>query len=79
MAEDRLDLLAKENMRVPTLALMASEDSLCPPDAMRWVADQLPHGALRTIPGSHSVYYEDPATWNAAVLAFLAESHSAGP
>jgi 3-oxoadipate enol-lactonase len=71
MAEDRLDLLALEELKAPTLVLMASEDSLCPPSAMAEVVSRLPNGRLQVIPGSHSVYYESPDTWNYAVLAFL--------
>ena len=79
MAEDRLDLLALEKFSVPTLVLMAARDEFCPPEAMWDVVERLPHGRLRVIPGNHSVYYEDPATWNDAVLSFLRLKHCGTP
>jgi 3-oxoadipate enol-lactonase len=78
MAEDRLDLLPLEALKVPTLVLMASEDTLCPPSAMAGVVSRLPNGRLQVIRGSHSVYYESPDTWNNAVLTFLSEGCSRG-
>ena len=71
MANDRLDLLPLESLETPTLVLMAAEDELCPPDAMRAVADRLPNGTLEVIPGGHSAYYETPDKWNNSVLEFL--------
>jgi 3-oxoadipate enol-lactonase len=71
MAEDRLDLLPLEQMKVPTLVLMASEDTLCPPSAMAGLVSRLQNGRLQVIEGSHSAYYESPDIWNEAVLAFL--------
>lgn len=72
MAEDCLDLLPLEDMPVPTLALMAADDELCPPFAMESFVARLPDGRLEVIPGSHSAYYERPESWNKAVLDFLA-------
>jgi pimeloyl-ACP methyl ester carboxylesterase len=43
---------------------------------MQWVADRLPHGRMRVVPGGHSAYYENPAIWNDAVLKFLADAAS---
>jgi 3-oxoadipate enol-lactonase len=76
MAEDRLDLRETGHLTMPVLALMASGDRLCPPAAMQWVAERLPRGSLQRIPGSHSVYYEDPPVWNRAVLEFLGRAYS---
>ena len=75
MAGDRLDLLDLEKLTMPVLALMAADDALCPPHAMRDLVHRLPHGQLQIIPGSHSAYYERPETWNDAVLEFL-DSHA---
>lgn len=72
MAEDRLDRLPLEGLAVPTLILMASGDSLCPPSAMTELAARLPNGRLQVIEGEHSVYFEAPDLWNKAVLDFLA-------
>ena len=74
MADDRLDLLDLEQLAVPTLVLMASDDNLCPPTAMSGLVWRLPRAKLKVIPGSHSVYYEQPPIWNEAVLAFLRET-----
>jgi len=74
MANDRLDLLPLEGMNVPTLALMAEGDALCPPPAMKPMIDRLPNGRLQIVAGSHSVYYESPEIWNSAVLEFLAQN-----
>lgn len=78
MAEDRLDLLPLEHMPTPTLALMAADDELCPPAAMKSLVARLANGTLQIIPGSHSAYYERPESWNKAVLDFLA-SHQTQP
>jgi pimeloyl-ACP methyl ester carboxylesterase len=77
MAEDRLDLLPLEELRVPTLVLMASEDMLCPPSAMTGFVSRLPKGRLQVIRGGHSAYYETPEIWNEPVLAFV--SANCGP
>jgi 3-oxoadipate enol-lactonase len=71
MAEDRLDLLPLEQLKGPTLVLMASDDTLCPPAAMAGLVSRLQNGRLQVLQGSHSVYYESPDIWNEAVLAFL--------
>jgi 3-oxoadipate enol-lactonase len=72
MAEDRLDLLPLEQLKVPTLVLVASEDTLCPPSAMAGLVSRLQNGQLQVLQGNHSVYYESPDIWNEAVLAHLA-------
>ena len=77
MAEDRLDLRALEKLTVPTLVLMAADDVLCPPAAMRDFVERIPHGTLQIIPGGHSAYYEAPDIWNEAVLNFLVTGHRA--
>jgi pimeloyl-ACP methyl ester carboxylesterase len=71
MADDRLDRLELSDLAIPTLVLMAEDDVLCPPSAMSPVVERLPVATLQRIPGGHSAYYEDPVTWNRAVLAFL--------
>ena len=71
MAEDRFDETALRTLPVPTLVVMASDDLLCPPGAMRPVVDDLPDGRLVEVAGGHSAYYEDPDAWNAVVLGFL--------
>jgi 3-oxoadipate enol-lactonase len=62
-------------VRAPTLVVAAQGDSLCPPDVMRKTAEQIPLSEFVTLPGEHSVYFEDPETWNDAVISFIA-THS---
>jgi pimeloyl-ACP methyl ester carboxylesterase len=71
MAEDRLDQLDFTAMVVPTLVLMAQDDDLCPPAAMKGLVARLPLARLHVVPGSHSAYYEKPEGWNGALLEFL--------
>jgi 3-oxoadipate enol-lactonase len=73
MAEDRLDLLPLETLMIPTLILMASDDTLCPPSAMADLALRLPNSRLEVIEGHHSAYFEVPELWNAAVQTFLSD------
>jgi 3-oxoadipate enol-lactonase len=71
MAADSFDRDVLAALPVPTLVLMAAGDPLCPAEAMEPVVARLPNAQLVEIPGGHSVYYEDPTTWNATVLGFL--------
>ncbi len=71
LADDRFPVEALADLAVPTLVLAADADELCPPTAMKPLADLVRNGEFVALPGSHSLYYEDPAAWNAAVLAFL--------
>jgi hypothetical protein len=38
---------------------------------MEAMVEGMADAGLAVVPGGHSVYYEDPETWNAAVLGFL--------
>lgn len=57
----------------PTLVL-AGEKDLIQPAHTRLIASSLPHGQVHIFPGlSHYAPREDPAAFNAAVLAFLGQ------
>jgi pimeloyl-ACP methyl ester carboxylesterase len=60
--------------RVPTLVLSGSDDLLFPPEVMRSVARDIPGAALESFDGAgHSIYFEMPERFNAAVGEFLAK------
>jgi pimeloyl-ACP methyl ester carboxylesterase len=71
MANHRFDESAVRALPVPTFVVAASEDELCPPHAMEAMVEGMADAGLAVVPGGHSVYYEDPETWNSAVLGFL--------
>lgn len=59
---------------LPTLVVGGENDQLVPPPVLRHVAGLLPGARLRLIAGlGHSTYFEDAATFNALVGAFLEE------
>ena len=61
-------------LALPVLFIVGSEDPLFPPPAVHAAAALLPDARVVEIPGTgHSPYFEDPASWNAAVLSFLSE------
>jgi pimeloyl-ACP methyl ester carboxylesterase len=60
-------------IQAPTLVL-AGEKDVIQPAHTRLIASSLPHGQARIFPGlTHYAPHEDPAAFNAAVLAFLAQ------
>lgn len=59
---------------VPALVVVGEEDALSPPDVAQAMCDALPAGRLARIPrAGHLSSLEDPAAFNAALRAFLAE------
>jgi pimeloyl-ACP methyl ester carboxylesterase len=61
-------------VRAPTLVMAAAEDVLTPVMLSQEIAAAIPGARLTVLPrGNHAVQIEDPETFNAAVLAFLAE------
>ena len=59
---------------VPTLFLVGSEDMLTPPPILKRVHEIIAGSRFVEVPErGHSVYFEDPAAFNEAVGAFLAE------
>jgi 3-oxoadipate enol-lactonase len=71
MAADRFPAL--DTLDVHTLVLMAADDPLCPPEALRPAVEAMPDAAMVVLSGGHSAYYENPVAWNAAVVDFLRE------
>ncbi|KRA31098.1 MULTISPECIES: alpha/beta fold hydrolase [unclassified Nocardioides] len=62
-------------IQVPTFVVAAHGDRLCPPTVMSTTANLIPHAEFQVLQGEHSVYFEDPKTWNTAVINFIS-SHS---
>ncbi len=57
---------------LPFLLVVGDDDSLCPPSAMRLVADQIPGADLQVIADAgHSPYFERPEEWTEFVGMFL--------
>lgn len=60
-------------LTVPTLFLVGSEDGLTPPEIIRRVHEIVPGSQYDEVAGcGHSVYFEDPETFNRIVGTFLA-------
>lgn len=59
-------------IRVPVLAVAGEEDTLTPPSEARRIAEGVPDGRLRLLPGAgHLSNLEDPAAFAAALRHFL--------
>ncbi len=59
---------------IPTMMVLGEQDLLFPPEALRAVARLIPGSQVREFPGAgHSVYFEQPAAFNAAVGEFIAQ------
>ena len=72
LEHDTLDRLG--GVSAPTLVLAAAEDVLTPVYLSREIADAIAGARLVVLPnGNHAVQIEDPETFNAAVLDFLAD------
>ena len=62
--------------RVPTLLLACEHDVLFPSEAIHEVAEQIPGAEVYDFKGvGHSSYFEDAATFNRVVGAFLDKHH----
>jgi 3-oxoadipate enol-lactonase len=61
------------HVRAPSLVLAAAEDVLTPVSFSQEIAAAIPNATLVVLPhGGHAVQIEDPESFNAAVLEFLA-------
>ena len=59
-------------LEVPTLFIVGGDDVLTPPEILRTMHAALPGSTLIEVPGcGHSVYFEQPDVFNAAVLDFI--------
>ena len=69
-ADSRPELRA---IRVPTLIVCGEEDTVTPPADSKAMAESIPGSTLVLVPrAGHLANLEDPASVNAALLAFLA-------
>ena len=58
-------------LRVATLFIVGEADPIFPPASIHRAAELIPGAQVVEIPGAaHSPYFETPALWNTAVLAF---------
>ena len=63
-----------ESIKHPTLLMTGDSDLYTPPSLLRMQAQHMPHAAVHVIPeAGHSPYWEQPAAFNAILLAFLAK------
>ena len=61
-----------ETLKMPTLLITGDADLYTPPAVLRMFAQRLPHAEVAIIAETgHSSYWENPAVFNAALLAFL--------
>ena len=59
-------------LTVPTLCITGEEDIVIPPDAVAFLAQNLPNTQLARVPKSgHSVYFERPQEFNRLLDEFL--------
>jgi len=72
LAKMRADLDEVGTLDLPVHVVVGEFDELCPPEAVRKVAEAIPGARFTLLPGSgHSPYFEDPATWNRVVSEFV--------
>jgi pimeloyl-ACP methyl ester carboxylesterase len=63
-----------ETLRVPTLLITGDADLITPPSIMRMVAQHVAGSEISIVAeAGHSVYWEQPDSFNRAVLGFLAK------
>jgi pimeloyl-ACP methyl ester carboxylesterase len=76
-------LVAPEDLAaagVPVLFLVGETDLLFPASAVQQVHSEVAGSEFVKVPGAgHSVFFEDPDAFNAAVLAFLGKNITAAP
>lgn len=59
-------------LSMPTLVMTGAADLTAPPSMVRIVAKQIPNSELVIVPeAGHSIYWEDPETFNRTVLDFI--------
>jgi 3-oxoadipate enol-lactonase len=59
-------------LAMPVHVVVGEHDGLCPPDAVRLIAEAVPGAQFSMLEGSgHSPYFEDAPAWNRVVLEFL--------
>ena len=69
---NRITFAALETLEPPTLLLTGDADLYTPPPVLDLFAGRIPNCKSAVIPGcGHSAYWEQPALFNQAVLAFI--------
>ena len=69
---NQLTLSLLEQIRVPTLLVSGGADMTTPPPLMRLLASRIKNVEFLVVPqAGHSVYWEEPETFNRAVLGFI--------
>lgn len=69
---NRVTFAALETLKPPTLLLTGDADLYVPPPVLNLLAERIPGAQSIVIPGcGHSAYWEQPALFNQAVLAFI--------
>jgi pimeloyl-ACP methyl ester carboxylesterase len=69
--ENRMDWTALKRVKVPSLIMGGDADLYAPPALLRACAAHIPGAELIIVPeGGHSLYWEMPDVFNAAVLEF---------
>ena len=72
VTRNRLTFALLEAITLPVLLITGDADLYAPPPVQRALADRLPHAeSLLIAEAGHSAYWEQPATFNRAVLAFI--------
>ena len=70
--KNRITFQALETIRVPILLMTGGADLYMPAPAMQLVSKRIAHAETLIIPAvGHSAYWEEPETFNRAVLAFI--------
>jgi pimeloyl-ACP methyl ester carboxylesterase len=71
-SRQRVTFQQLEGLRVPTLLLTGGADMYTPPAALQLFAARIPGASTLVVPDvGHSAYWEAPAVFNQAVLAFV--------
>ena len=72
--KNRITFAALETIRTPTLLLTGDADLYTPPSVLRLFAERFPNCESLVIPEcGHSAFWEQPETFNRAVLDFIAK------
>ena len=74
---NQIDWAALEQMSVPTLLTTGEADLVMPPALFDMIADHLPNAEVAIVPqAGHSVFWEQPESFNRMVLEFISRHRS---
>jgi pimeloyl-ACP methyl ester carboxylesterase len=65
-------LAALQGLKLPVLFMTGDDDIVFPPPAAQAMAKVMPNARVERFPAGHSIYFELPAEFNAAVERFIA-------